>query len=95
MIGCYIIHSQKLNRFYIGATTDFESRLEKHISHFHGNNRFTSTATDWELFLFIPTNEYSHAVRLERKIKSKKSAVYIQNIKKYSELFEKLLNETL
>ena len=95
MTGCYIIHSKKLDRFYIGSTTNFESRLEKHNTHFHGNHRFTSTASDWELFLFIATDENSGAVRLERKIKSKKSAVYIRNLKKYPELLNKLLRETL
>ncbi|MFT3753332.1 MAG: GIY-YIG nuclease family protein [Paludibacter sp.] len=64
MIGCYIIHSSKLNRFYIGVTQDgVAARITKHNASTYGSHRFTSAADDWELFLFIPTADY--AMRLE------------------------------
>jgi putative endonuclease len=47
----YILYSAKLNRFYIGFTSDFDTRLE-----FHKNaesHKFTAKAEDWELFLRI------------------------------------------
>ena len=88
---CYIIHSSKLNKFYIGACQkSLSERLMKHNEHTYGNNRFTAAADDWDLFLRINTKDYSQAIRIERKIKSMKSSVYIQNLKKYPEMVEKL-----
>ena len=96
MVGCYIIFSNKLNRFYIGATqVDVKSRLEKHNNGSYGKSKFTSTANDWQLVLFISAHDFAHAVRIEKKIKSMKSSIYIQNLSKYPELLEKLVSSTL
>ena len=74
MIGCYILFSEKLNKFYIGATQeDVSLRIEKHNFGTYGKHRFTAIAIDWKLYLFIPSTDYPHAVRIERKIKSMKS----------------------
>jgi len=95
MTGCYIIHSETLQHFYIGATHDnVESRLKKHNNGSYGNHRFTSMANDWLLFLFIPTENYAQAIRIERKIKSMKSSKYIQNLIKYPELIAQLVSTT-
>ena len=52
MSYCYILFSQKLDRFYIGATTQTpENRLEKHNQHSYGNHHFTAKADDWKEFL--------------------------------------------
>ena len=92
---CYIIHSEKLNRFYIGACqSNLEERIIKHNNHSYGSHRFTAKAEDWKLFIKIEVQEYSHAVRLERKIKSMKSSKYIRNLKKYPELITKIKAET-
>ena len=91
MSGCYIIFSKLLNRFYIGATHHgVDERLEKHNVHIYGRDAYTAKATDWELYLFIPTQDFKEAGILERKIKSMKSTVYIRNLRKYPELIEKL-----
>ena len=93
--NCYILFSKKLNRFYIGATTELiEARIQKHNKSEYGNHRYTATADDWVLFLTIETSDYSHAIRIERKIKNMKSAKYIGNLKLYPELLEKLLIQT-
>ncbi|HEY5592570.1 MAG TPA: GIY-YIG nuclease family protein [Paludibacter sp.] len=95
MVGCYIIFSDKLNKFYIGATQeDISLRIEKHNQSAYGNHRFTALADDWKLFLFLSTNDYAHAIRLERKIKSMKSVQYIKNLIKFPELLEKLISST-
>ena len=95
MVGCYIIFSEKLNRFYIGATQNgMENRLAAHNSAEYGKSHFTSTANDWTLFLFIPTSDFAKAIRMERKIKSMKSVNYIYNLKKYPEMVDKLLTST-
>lgn len=95
MVGCYIIFSDKLNRFYIGATQDEVSlRIQNHNLGKYGKHRFTSTADDWKLFLFITSKDYSHAIRLERKIKSMRSRKYFHDLVKYPNLLEKLVSNT-
>jgi len=95
MVGCYILFSDKLNKFYVGATQeDVSKRIEKHNQSSYGKHRFTAVADDWKLFLFIPDSDYAHAIRLERKIKSMKSVKYIQNLIMYPELLNKLVSST-
>lgn len=90
MIGCYILYSAKLGGYYVGVTQDdLISRITKHNQRSYGQT-YTSQTDDWELFLFIECPEYLSAVRIERKIGQMKSRVYIENLKKYPELVEKL-----
>ncbi|KAF0131183.1 MAG: hypothetical protein FD155_847 [Bacteroidetes bacterium] len=92
---CYILYSEKLGKFYVGACReDLSGRIAHHNTHYYGNHRFTAAATDWELFLSITVATYAHAIRLERLIKSMKSSKYIQNLKKYPELVEKIIQQT-
>lgn len=85
-VGCYIIYSQKLDRYYIGACqSNLSERIEKHNRSFYGKQKYTSISDDWVLFLFIKAENYPHAIRIERKIKRMKSRKYIENIKKYAE----------
>ncbi|MFO7827571.1 MAG: GIY-YIG nuclease family protein [Bacteroidales bacterium] len=94
-VACYILFSKKLNKFYVGATHDsVEQRLEKHNEHVYGNQHYTALANDWELFLSLEAEDYSHAIRMERKIKSMKSKIFIKNLKQYPELRKKLINQT-
>lgn len=93
--SCYILYSQKLNKFYVGVTADDVSdRIKKHNTAEHGKHRFTATTDDWELYLKIHAVDYAHAIRFERKIKSMKSSKYIRNLKLYPEMLEKIMNET-
>ncbi len=94
MIGAYIIYSKKLDKFYIGSSTDINQRIINHNNHHHGNKTFTSKANDWVLFLSIETTEYPQAKRIEMAIKKKKSAKFIKNLKQYPELIDKLLSQT-
>ncbi len=92
---CYILFSKKLGKFYIGVTNEnISDRILKHNLTQYGNHRYTATADDWELYLIINVDDYAHAIRLERKIKSMKSSKYIRNIKQYPEMLEKIINET-
>ena len=91
MIGCYIIFSEKLNRFYIGVTQEnVEKRILNHNEHNYGSHRYTAKTNDWEFFLFIDSKDYSQAVRIEKHIKKMKSKAFILNLKKYSELISRL-----
>ena len=94
-IGCYILYSETLKKHYIGACQDsLERRISKHNTGFYGGHRFTSKAKDWKLILFIPVEDYPHAIRIERKIKAMKSSRYIRNLVKYENLRVKIYNET-
>jgi putative endonuclease len=48
----YILHSTKLNRFYIGYTSDFDVRLDYHLNS-NESRKFTHNASDWITFLKI------------------------------------------
>ena len=92
MAGCYIIYSVKINKFYIGASHEaFDTRMLSHLNSKYGSLHFTSQVNDWEPFLVVQVNDYSHAIRLERKLKSMKSRTYISNLKKYPELLQKII----
>jgi len=87
----YILHSAKINRFYIGYTSDLVQRLEFHAN--AENRKFTYNADDWSLFLTIICESKSQALAIEKHIKTMKSKVYIENLKKYPEMTEKLLEK--
>lgn len=91
---CYILYSESLKKFYTGAChNDLAGRIQNHNNHTYGSHRFTALANDWQLYVEIPTKDYAHAIRLERLIKSMKSSKYIQNLKKYPELVEKIIQQ--
>ena len=92
MSYCYILFSQKLDRFYIGVITQTpENWLEKHNQHSYGTNHFTAKANDWKEFLIIPCNCFSQALKVEKYVKKMKSKIYIQNLKKYPEMVGRIL----
>ena len=91
MIACYILYSTSLDRYYTGITQEsIENRLELHNNSGYGNH-YTSQSSDWEVFLVIPCISVSQSMKIERHIKKMKSRMYIQNLKKYPEMVEKLL----
>ena len=90
MASVYILHSQKLDRFYIGQTTLSPStRLEQHNSD-HFPLQFTKSGVPWTLFLVIKCQNRTHAILVEKHIKQMKSKAYIQNLIRYPEMVEKL-----
>ncbi|MBK9932611.1 MAG: GIY-YIG nuclease family protein [Cytophagaceae bacterium] len=94
-ICCYILWSKKLNKFYIGACQDsLQERIKKHNMGFYDGINFTKKANDWSIYLRIDAMDYSHAVRIEKKIKSMKSSIYIKNLLKYPDLISKIFEET-
>ncbi|MEM6514613.1 MAG: GIY-YIG nuclease family protein [Bacteroidota bacterium] len=90
---CYIIFSPSKNRYYVGACKDFTSRLNKHNAGEYGKSTYTTFTADWEPYLSIDADDFSHARRLELKIKKMKSRVYIKNLKKYPEMVERIKNK--
>ena len=64
MYCVYILHSTKLNRFYIGYTSDFETRLEFHKQ--AASRKFTAKSDDWTVFLEIPCDSKTQGLNIEK-----------------------------
>ncbi len=95
MASCYVIFSESIDKYYVGSTREtVEQRLKKHNENRYGNQAFTFAANDWHIYLEIAATDYSHALRIERKIKSMKSRIFINNLKKYPELVRKIVEQT-
>jgi putative endonuclease len=88
---CYILYSKSINRYYIGHTSDIEKRLKLHNSGYFGGKSYTYKASDWDIFLIIPCDTMEQAVFIESKIKKMKSRKYIENLKKYPEMIDRIL----
>lgn len=73
----YIIYSQKLDRYYIGYTTDMTKRINEHNS---GVSTFTAKATDWILKWSKGFDSRELAMKEEKIIKAKKSRKYIERL---------------
>jgi len=87
----YIMYSSSLNKYYVGYTSDsIEGRMEKHIESYYGNKKYTSKTSDWILFLSFECASEKQARQIELHIKKMKSRVYIQNLKMYPEMIERL-----
>jgi putative endonuclease len=84
----YILHSETLSRFYTGYTSNFDLRIEFHQN--PDSRKFTYNAKDWKPFLKINCISQKQAIAIEKHIKKMKSAVYIQNLKKYPEMIARL-----
>ncbi len=67
MFTVYAIYSAKLDKLYIGQTSDLEQRL---ISHRDYNKGFTAHMDDWKLIYSeeVPTRE--EALRREKQLKT-------------------------
>ena len=85
----YILYSQKLNRYYIGYTSNFDVRLDFHFNDIQ-TRKFTHRADDCVVFLTITCTSKTQGLQIEKHIKKMKSKIYIENLKKYPEIIQKL-----
>jgi putative endonuclease len=90
---CYILFSKTINHYYIGYTIDIKERLKLHNTGQFGSKTYTFKASDWEIFLLITCGTIEQAMFVESKIKRMKSRHYIEALKKYPELINKLISE--
>jgi putative endonuclease len=92
LASLYILHSNSVNKFYIGATKDLFARIDLH-SKKEFKNSFTAKYEDWEIFFSIDNISISTAYKIEAHIKKMKSKTFIHNLKLYPELVAKLINQ--
>ncbi len=87
---CYVLHSPLLDKYYVGITREsVEQRILKHNTQYYGQ-KFTAITNDWELFLAIECSSIEQAMAIEKHIKKMKSRIYIQNLKTYPDIIQKL-----
>ena len=89
MYCVYIIFSEKLNKFYIGTTDNFERRLTEHNTEINSKS-FTYKGRPWIKHLVINNLSSSQAYKIEKHLKAMKSSKYLINLIKYPELIDKL-----
>ena len=81
MSHTYILFSEKLNKYYIGSTTDLERRL---IDHNRSKEKFTSLGVQWILVYNEAFELLKDARKRELYIKKQKSRIFIENLIKRS-----------
>ena len=87
----YILYSSSLDKYYTGFTQDsVKERILRHNQGSYGKHRFTSTSNDWTLYHIVICECVKQALKIEKHIKRMKSRKYIENIKKYPEIIDKL-----
>ena len=67
MYWVYILYSPTLNKFYKGQTKDLNARVFRHQ---HNWERFTKSASDWELVWASQKPNRTQALQLESKLKN-------------------------
>ena len=73
----YILYSEKLSKFYIGACIDLERRLYEHNI---GHSKFTSLGVPWQIVYIEEYLTLAEAKQREPKIKKMKSRKYIEDL---------------
>jgi putative endonuclease len=73
----YILYSQKLNKYYVGACTNMQRRLYEHNI---GHSTFTKTGIPWELKYTKEFTLLAKAKQFELRIKKMKSRKYIEQL---------------
>ena len=74
---CYILFSEKINKYYIGSTPDLERRLHNHN---RGKEKFTRTGVPWILVYTEALETLTLARKTELQIKKQKSRKYIEQL---------------
>ena len=75
----YILHSSKIDRFYIGVSNDVPQWVDRHNSDFYSNAWF-KRGIPWQLVLQYKCESKSQALFIERFIKKMKSKAFIRRL---------------
>jgi putative endonuclease len=73
----YILFSEKLNKYYIGACVNLERRLYEHNI---GHSKFTSIGMPWKIVYMEEYPTLAEAKKREKQIKNMKSRKYIDDL---------------
>ena len=73
----YILFSEKLNKYYIGACVNLERRLYEHNI---GHSKFTSVGIPWKIVYTEECLTLADAIKREKQIKNMKSRKYIDDL---------------
>ena len=73
----YILFSEKLKRYYVGQTQNFEVRFRHHNA---GKNKYTSKGTPWNFVHKFIVQDKSEAISLESKLKKRGIKRYLTDI---------------
>ena len=73
----YILFSEKLNKYYIGACVNLERRLYEHNI---GHSKFTSIGMPWKVVYTEEFPTLAEAKKREMQIKHMKSRKYIDDL---------------
>lgn len=92
MASVYILYSKKAGKFYIGSTKDLKARILYHNTG-EFKRSFTAKYEDWEVFFSIDNLEIHLARKIENHIKKQKSRTYLENLKAYPEISQKLVSK--
>lgn len=84
MYYTYILYSPTADKYYIGFTSNLESRISDHNSSFHKIKFTRKNAHDWKLVYFEKFDNKHEAVTREKNIKRMKSRIYIEKLIKSS-----------
>ena len=91
MAAVYILYSQSLNKYYIGSCVEVTERFDQHLSKIFPG-AFTTKANDWVIYFSLINLSYTQARKIESHIKKMKSKKYIENLEKYPEISQNLIN---
>jgi len=92
MASVYFLYSPSINEFYTGSCLEVGERINQHLSELFPS-AYTAKTKDWNLYFHIDYLDYFQARKIEIHIKKMKSKKYIENLKRYPELVENLINK--
>jgi len=79
MATFYILYSQKIDKYYVGATCDeISERLRRHNS--NHKKGFTGRASDWKIVYIETFDTKEKAFSREKEVKNWKSRIAIEKL---------------
>ena len=85
----YILYSSTHDKYYIGQTSDLETRMLFHNE--LSENSFTSRYRPWELKKAIPVQGRRMARKMENYIKNRRSRNYVKSLIENEDAVQRLL----
>lgn len=73
----YVLHSDRLGKYYVGRTENISKRLEDHNA---GRSTYTKRGRPWVLVYEERFEEKADAIAREMEIKKRKSRLYIEKL---------------